>query len=224
MVFRRRDRPSFLVRLREFVAPRRGYRRGVEYLGHRVRRLPDTPHRIALGFACGVFASFSPFFGFHILLAAGMALLLRCNVVAALIGTAAGNPLTFPVIAPLSLGIGRAILGHGRGGESYVGLSDAFVEGFVGVRNSLLSLFGIGQSDWGRVLPFFREVFLPYLVGGIVPGIAGGAIVYLLVRPLVAAYQSRRRARMRAMARQPLAEQATASYKPEAGISEEPGP
>ena len=31
--------------------------------GHRVRRLPDTPHRIALGFACGVFVSFTPFFG-----------------------------------------------------------------------------------------------------------------------------------------------------------------
>ena len=39
------------TRIREAVLPRRGWRRGIEYLGHRVRRLPDTPHRIALGFA-----------------------------------------------------------------------------------------------------------------------------------------------------------------------------
>ena len=66
------SRPS-LSRLREAVLPKRGYRRGVEYLGHRVRRLPDTPHRIALGFACGVFSSFTPFFGLHIVLAAVIA-------------------------------------------------------------------------------------------------------------------------------------------------------
>ena len=71
MVFKRRDKPPLLSRLREAVLPRRGWRRGIEYLGHRVRRLPDTPHRIALGFACGVFVSFTPFFGLHFVLAAG---------------------------------------------------------------------------------------------------------------------------------------------------------
>ena len=69
-------RPSS-SRLREALLPRRGWRRGVEYLSHRVRRLPDTPHRIALGFACGVFGSFTPFFGLHIVLAAVIARLLR---------------------------------------------------------------------------------------------------------------------------------------------------
>ena len=69
MVFKRRVKPSLVSRVRAAVLPRRGWRRGVEYLGHRVRRLPDTPHRIALGFACGVFSSFTPFFGLHIILA-----------------------------------------------------------------------------------------------------------------------------------------------------------
>jgi uncharacterized protein (DUF2062 family) len=73
MVFRRRDRPSFLDRAREFFYPRRGWGRAIEYVSHRVRRIPDTPHRIALGFACGVFASFSPLFGLHFLYAAGLA-------------------------------------------------------------------------------------------------------------------------------------------------------
>ena len=54
MVFKRRDKPPFSIRMRELLYPRRGWRRAIEYLGHRVRRLPDTPHRIALGFACGL--------------------------------------------------------------------------------------------------------------------------------------------------------------------------
>ena len=72
MVFKRRDKPPLLTRIREVVYPKRGWRRGIEYLGHRVRRLPDTPHRIALGISCGVFVSFTPFFGIHILAAAGL--------------------------------------------------------------------------------------------------------------------------------------------------------
>ena len=100
MVFKRRVKPSFVSRVRAAVLPKRGYRRGVEYLGHRMRRLPDTPHRIALGFACGVFSSFTPFFGLHIILAAVIARLLRSNIVAALIGTAAGNPLDLSADRP----------------------------------------------------------------------------------------------------------------------------
>ena len=71
MIFRRRRRPSFLARMRETMMPRKGIWRGFDYINKRMRRLPDSPHRIALGFACGVFVSFSPFFGFHFFLAAG---------------------------------------------------------------------------------------------------------------------------------------------------------
>ena len=53
MVFNRRDKLTLRDRLRQLV-PRRGWRRGIDYVGHRVRRLPDTPHRLALGFAGGV--------------------------------------------------------------------------------------------------------------------------------------------------------------------------
>jgi len=210
MVFKRRVRPSLLSRLREAVLPKRGYRRGVEYLGHRVRRLPDTPHRIALGFACGVFSSFTPFFGFHIIFAAVIARLVRSNIVAALIGTAVGNPLTFPLIAPVALGIGRSILGHGASGEDYHRVSDAVVEGFMAVRDGLLSLVGLGHSDWGKLVPFFHDILWPYLVGGMVPGVIAGVASYYLVRALVTAYQARRRARMLARAHQRLAERQVA--------------
>jgi uncharacterized protein (DUF2062 family) len=204
MVFKRRDKPPLITRLREALLPRRGYRRGIEYLGHRVRRLPDTPHRIALGFACGVYASFTPFFGLHFVVAAVLARLIRANIISSLIGTAVGNPLTFPFIASISMGIGRRILGYGVTGRDFSRISDAFFQAFAGIWTSLFSLFGFGESDWHRLVPFFRDVMWPYFVGGLLPGIAAAVAAYFLTRPLIAAYQTRRRARMLARTRDQL--------------------
>ncbi len=61
-------------------------------------RLRDGPHTVALGFATGIFASFTPFIGFHFIIAGLIAWALRANILAALLGTVAGNPLTFPLI------------------------------------------------------------------------------------------------------------------------------
>lgn len=221
MVFRRRDQPSLLTRLRETVLPRGGWRRGLEYLGHRVRRLPDTPHRIALGFACGVFSSFTPFFGLHLLLAIALARAVRGNVLASLIGTIAGNPLTFPFIASLSLWLGRRVLGHGATGRDFSRLSDAFSQAADGIWSSLLSLVGLGHSHWAQLVPFFRDVLWPYFLGGLGPGLLAAAASYYLTRPLIAAYQLRRRAKMLARAHTRLQEKSVAdaglaaAYNPE---------
>ena len=207
MVFKRRDKPPLLNRIRAALLPRRGYRRGFEYLGHRVRRLPDTPHRIALGVACGVFSSFTPFFGLHFIFALAVARAVRGNMIAALIGTGVGNPLTFPFIAPVALGLGRRILGHGASGRDFGRVSDAFSQAFAAVKLGVLSLFGRGESEWFKLVPFFRDILWPYLVGGLLPGLAAAILSYYLTRPLVAAYQTRRRSRMLARAHERLARQ-----------------
>jgi uncharacterized protein (DUF2062 family) len=212
MVFKRRDKPPLLSRIREAVFPRRGWRRGIEYLGHRVRRLPDTPHRIALGFSCGVFASFTPFFGVHFFLAAGLAWVVRGNVIASLIGTFAGNPLTFPLIAPIALGLGRKILGYGVTGRDPTRIRGAFSQFFVGLWESMLSLFGHGESQWHKLFLFVQDVLWPYFVGGLLPGLIAAIVSYYATRPLIAAYQMRRRARMLARARERLAQQAPEAY------------
>lgn len=198
MVFRRRDRPPFLERARDFLYPRRGWGRAIEYISHRVRRIPDTPHRIALGFACGVFASFSPLFGLHFLYAAAIAWAVRGNIVSALIGTFAGNPLTFPLIASIAMTLGRRILGYGGSGRDFGRITDAFLQAGDALWRGALSLFGHGEPDWRKLAAFFQDVMLPYFVGGLLPGLVAAIASYYVTRPLIAAYQIARRKRVAA--------------------------
>ena len=65
MVFKRRNPRTWLRTVAEVFYPRGGWRRAVSYVIHRLRRLPDPPHKIARGVAAGVFVCFTPFFGFH---------------------------------------------------------------------------------------------------------------------------------------------------------------
>src|SRR5690606_27489557 len=97
MLFRRREAESFLERLRVHLWPRRSWSRSTRYVVHRVRRLSATPHAVALGFAAGVFVSATPFIGFHMVLAALTAWIIGGSIVAAILGTFVGNPLTYPL-------------------------------------------------------------------------------------------------------------------------------
>ena len=212
-MFRRRDKPPILSRLREAVAPRRGWRRAIEYIGYRIRRLPDTPHRIALGLACGVFMSFTPLFGFHVFGAMALAWVLRSNVLASLFGTLAGNPLTFPFIASLSLSLGRLILGHGLTGGDFDRIVVAFGEAMTGLGQSLLSVLGIGAPQWQKLALFTHDIFWPYLAGGFLPGLISAIAAYYVTRPIITAYQAARRGRMLAKAKRRIARAASEGEK-----------
>lgn len=184
-MFRRRDPLPLWGRLREALSPRKGWRRGLEYLGRRMQRLPDTPHRIALGFGCGVLASFTPFFGFHFILAATIAFVLRGNLLASAIGTFFGNPVTFPFIAATAMTIGQTVTGLGI---------EKPADGF----------------GFGWLWQNLDAIFVPYLVGGLAPGLATATVTYFLLRPVVAAYQDRRRLKLMARAKDRLRRSAAA--------------
>ena len=111
MVFRRRDKRPLMRIIADFFWPRGGWGRAFHYVKHRIRRLPDAPDRIARGIWAGVFASFTPFFGFHFVIAGLLGWIMRGNILAALMSTFFGNPVTFVLIATVSLRIGHWLLG-----------------------------------------------------------------------------------------------------------------
>ena len=197
MVFKRRDKRPWPVALRETLWPRGGWSRAFHYVRHRLNRLPDQPHRIARGIFAGVFVSFTPLFGVHLLLAAGLAKLARGNIIAALFGTLIGNPVTFPLIALSSIKLGHWMLGSHFEPSHAVGLLATFSDAFDDLRHNVVALFTHAHPRWEGLLGFFDEIFLPYLVGGAIPGLIAGFISYHIALPIVTAYQNRRRTRLK---------------------------
>ncbi|MBL9057515.1 MAG: DUF2062 domain-containing protein, partial [Rhodobacteraceae bacterium] len=75
------------------VYPRGGFRRATRYVIHRMRRVPDTPHRVARGIFAGSLIGFLPLPGLQFVGAWALARLMRGNILAALLGTFNTTPL-----------------------------------------------------------------------------------------------------------------------------------
>ena len=198
MVFKRRDRRSPVQIASDFVYPRGGWTRAFHYVKHRVRRLPDTPDRIARGIGAGVFAAFTPFYGLHFLVAAIGARLIKGNILAALSGTFFGNPLTYVPIGVICLQTGHFLLGTEYEEGDTQGLLGKFANAIGDLKNNFLALFTDRVADWHGLAQFYDDVFYPYMIGGIIPGIVAGVLCYYLSLPLIRTYQQRRRARIKA--------------------------
>ena len=204
MVFRRRNPLTLPQKLRAMVLPPGGWRRSFAYLRLRLTRISDAPHRVARGIACGVFVGCTPLFGLHLPLAAALAWVFRGNLVAALIGTAAGNPVTIPILAVLSLDLGRRILGKGSEAP-FSQIMTEFGQAGEEISHNLWALVTPEVVHWDKLLRFLHEVFLPYLVGGIGPALLAAIASYWISLPALEAYQNRRSKRRedRAVAPEP---------------------
>jgi uncharacterized protein len=171
MLFRRREAESFLDRIRVHLWPRRSWIRSSRYVVYRLRRLSDTPHAVALGFAIGVFTAVTPFLGTHMVMALFLAWVIGGSMVAALLGTFLGNPLTYPLIWYSTYEVGNLMLG-GRIDNQHIDLSG-----------------GIFQKSLDQLWPILK----PMTLGCVPVGLALAAIGYVLVKPMVEAYKHRRR-------------------------------
>ena len=107
MVFKRRDPLSWGAWLREQVYPRSGFKRATRYVLHRMRRLPDQPHRIARGVFAGSLVGFLPLPGMQFIAAWAASRAINGNLLAALLATFNTNPVTTPFFAVLAMTLGH---------------------------------------------------------------------------------------------------------------------
>lgn len=182
--------------MRELVYPSGGFRRATQYLIHRMRRLPDEPHRIARGVLVGTFVNFPPVFGFQFLTAGVLAWAVRGNILAALLCTFLSNPITTPFIALGSLELGHWMLGI------HIPLSAVYVFSAFGRAGSelwanFLAIFSDAPAQWESLAAFWHTIYFPYLVGSILPGIVCSIAAYYATIPLINAYQKLRQIRLR---------------------------
>lgn len=184
-MFKRREPRTALQNIRELFWPSMGWLRAFRYTKHRVIRLSDTSQKIALGLAIGAAISFTPIIGTHFIQAGFLAYLLRANFLAALVGTFAGNPWTFPFMWWAAISFG-----------SY-----------------LFQLFGLPASTalpdhvdltvmWNLMWSEPLRLFLPWLLGGYLLALLSMPLTYMLFYRVVnGAKVARKQARVRQMHR-----------------------
>jgi hypothetical protein len=174
-------------KVRVAVWPRRSWSRSFSYVTMRIMRLTASPHAIAAGVAAGVFSSFTPFMGLHILLALLIAWVIAGNLVAAALGTLAGNPLTFPLIWGATWNVGhRLVPGSHPHGDRVAENADFLHSGFTG----LLSQFSV----------IWEPVLKPMTIGSIPLGLFFSVLAYFVVRWLATRFRENRRAVLEARA------------------------
>ncbi len=197
MVFKRRNKRPLGRAILESLWPKGGWGRAFSYVRHRLHRLNDNPHRIARGIWAGVFTTFTPFYGLHFLTAAAISLVFRGNILAALLATFFGNPLTYVPIGVVSLKTGHFLLGTEFAHEG-TSLAHKFAAAGWDLWHNLMTWITGDPVDWSGLHLFADEVFFPYLIGGIIPGIIAGGICYWLSLPVIKAYQKRRKGAIKA--------------------------
>ena len=176
MLFRRREAPNWMERLRVWVWPRNSWSRSARYFGKRVMRLTATPHVVAIGFAAGVFASFTPFVGLHFLISFVIAFFVGGNMIAAALGTMIGNPISFPLIWVSTYNVGSLILGQEPRDFDAAALSR-----------------GVLQNSMETLLPILKPMLIGCLpIGGLI-----GLVFYFVVRAAVSTYQNGRKERLK---------------------------
>jgi len=161
MLFRRRQKANLWERVRVCLWPRRSFSRSLRYMSKRIVRISGSPHTIALGLAIGVCASFTPFFGFHIILAILVAWGFSANIAAAAIGTAFSNPLTMPFIFGMTYALGRLLWNAGDVSEPV-----SFIEFF-----HMLEMYNFAD---------IRQTFFQVLFGSLVLGSVFGLMTYFI--------------------------------------------
>jgi len=136
--------------------------------------LPASNYAISSGFACGSMVSFTPLLGLHFILALIFAYLIRGNLIAALIGTVVGNPLTFPFIWGLIYKVGT------------------FVTTIKHVTHS-------NEINFEMIVNQTYEIFFPMFVGGIIIAPLVWITTYFVIYSFISSYKKRKKRSKRSL-------------------------
>jgi uncharacterized protein (DUF2062 family) len=151
---------------------------------YRLIVLRSSPHRIAAGFALGVFIGLTPTFGLQMLMAGVLATMLRVNPIAALVSVHVTNWVTFIPIYAFNYEVGHLIVG----GQMEMD--------FAQVR-------GLSAGEAAKVMMAGSMRFLSILwLGSVVVGLPSSALSYALMRRLIRiSHDWRARRRVRRLAK-----------------------
>lgn len=157
----RKKRRDVVDHVQEYFWPSIGGRAFLRFMEIKLKRARGSAHAIALGFAMGAFASFTPYMGLHALIAIILAVPFGGSALMAILGTVIGNPWTFPAIWLSTYNLGNYVLDRHEAPE--------FPETFE-------------VSEILNNLSFYTDNFIwPMTVGGLPMGALFATAIYVLL-------------------------------------------
>ncbi len=160
------------------------------FIKFRILHIDDSPHRIALAVALGIFVAYMPIVGLHILLMIAITCFIKVNRFVAITSVWFSNPLTFALIYYPNYLLGRAILSLLKApvsANSYQAaelIHQTLSPGYV-VRNFHTSQF------WQQIGQFLAQAGLEMFIGGLVIGAIAASAAYAATLHLVIWYRKK---------------------------------
>jgi uncharacterized protein (DUF2062 family) len=154
-----------------------------DFFIYRVLHVDDTPHRIALGVAIGMFVTWTPTIGFQMILTVLICWLVRANKAVGVPFVWLSNPLTIvPIYYP------NYVVGCWFVGGDFADFD--FIEAMT--RELPAGWWAKIIAWWSNMGQALWRVFVPLWVGSIIVGLIIGVMTYPLVYWAVVAYRRHR--------------------------------
>ena len=190
MPFGRRNKTNLFLFVKNNLKILFSFNRTKKYILLNLKRMKGSSHEIAIGLACGISVSFTPFLGLHALLAMTFAWILRGSMAAALIGTLFGNPWTFPIIWYSSYEIGKLfILDYAELNSVYLipSLKDEMLVLFILIKNIFLT------TDYSLIKDNFNSLkFIPTMALGSIPMVVvSWFLAYFIFENVINSYKKK---------------------------------
>lgn len=125
--------------------------------------MKDTPHRISMAFALGIFVGISPLFGIHTILGIFLAHLFKLNRFVTIIGVYVTNPWTIIPIYTFCTWVGAKCLGIQK----------------------ILPDIDWGHITFSMLLKDMGPLLMPFLVGTILIASLASLVSYAIIYKLL---------------------------------------
>lgn len=148
-----------------------------QFVVYRVLHADDTPHRLALGIALGMFIGMTPTVGLQMMLVLLLASVIKANRIVGLPIVWITNPFTIAPIYFFNYMLGRSAMSDWTAGE---GLSYQEMRELLGQigQTGLTELFGI--EFWSKFSHILMSIGIELWIGSAVVGVILGLIAYLV--------------------------------------------
>jgi uncharacterized protein len=160
------------------------------YLEYKILHIEDTPHKISLGVALGLFIAWSPLLGVHFLMIIVFSILLRANKFAAFASTLVSNVFTYGIIYYPSYFLGKVICDFF---PNYTAMDDRQVSALLNklfAPKSMLTGF-YTKEYWSQFWTLLKQIGPELWIGCTILGGAIAVASYIICYYLIKSHRAK---------------------------------